>query len=279
MRAFSRHVPVALLVALVAAAPAAGQSVQSIVEKMYDAHTRSAEGIDNYTLVQSVMGVESLSYFEKEVVDGHPQFRLRQTALTSGGMAVGGDDFGPGDIFEIGPDLIEHGRYAGQEQIDGTTAHVIAVDDLSQVDFGPPASPDEMDFVPLQGRLYVDAARDVPLRMEFDGRATTPQGEHDVTMQMNMLDYRDTEGLLLPFHILVTIDGFQEMIDPEMREQLAEFERQMESMPQEQRAMMEAMMGDRMESIRAMMAGGDGPMTIEIRVTEVRVNSGPPGTP
>ena len=277
MRALVRSAPAVATLALLLAVPATGQSVQDVVDEMYDVFTSSAAGVDNYTLVQNSMGFETLSYFEKEMVDGRPRFRLRQTGAGGGGMNFGSDAPGSVDIFSTGQDLVEHGRYAGREDVNGVSAHVIVVDDLSQVDFGPPASPDDMDFVPVSGKMFIDVSRHVPVRMEFDGRATTETGEHDVTMRMNMLDYRETQGLLTPFRVVMEIDGFQAMIDPEMQEQLEEFERQMESMPESQRAMMESMMGDRMESIRAMMAGGDGPMTFEVTVTEVRVNAGPPG--
>ena len=43
-----------------------------------------------------------------------------------------------------------------------------------------------------------------------------------------------------------------------------------------QRKMMESMMKGQMENFEQMMSG-DGPMSVEVRVKEVRINSGPPG--
>ena len=182
---------------------------------------------------------------------------------------------GEGDIFRIGPDLIEHARYAGQEVIDGNAVHVLAVDDMSQIDMTPRTGQDGMDFEPEGGRFYVDTELMAPRRMEFDGKARTDTGMHDVTMRMDMMDYREVEGMLFAHRMVMEIDGFQAMLDPEMAAQLAEMEEQMANMPESQRAMMERMMGGQMERIRAM-AGGDGPMTVEVQVTEVRVNAGPP---
>ena len=65
-------------VMLVALAPGLGaQSASDIVGRMLDEYARRAERVDDYTLVQQVMGFETVSYFEKEMVDGRPVFRLR----------------------------------------------------------------------------------------------------------------------------------------------------------------------------------------------------------
>jgi hypothetical protein len=46
-------------------------------------------------------------------------------------------------------------------------------------------------------------------------------------------------------------------------------------MPAAQREMMERLLGDQLSRLREMIEGG-GPMVIEVVVTEVRVNAGPP---
>ena len=263
------------LVALVPTA-AAGQSVADIVERMYAEYERQAAGIDNYTLVQSMIGIETVSYFEKETVDGRPVFRMREAATQGFNFSLGDEDTGHGDIFLFGPDLVEHGRYAGEEQIDGSAAHVLAVDDLSALDIAQPSGPGDMEFVPRSGRIFVDAEMMVPRRMEFTGDATTPDGTQEITMRMDMEDFRDVEGLVIPHRTVMNIEGFGAMIDPEMQAQLAEMERQLAALPADQRQILERMLGPQMEQIRQMMAGGGGAMTTEITVTDVRVNAGPP---
>jgi hypothetical protein len=94
---------------------------------------------------------------------------------------------------------------------------------------------------------------------------------------VDLRDYREVESLLVPYLSVVSIEGIEAMIDPEMQAQYEEMRRQLESLPESQRAMFEQMMGAQMEQIERMMAGDDGPMTMEITVTEVRVNAGPPG--
>ena len=54
-------------------------------------------------------------------------------------------------------------------------------------------------------------------------------------------------------------------------------QRELEALPPEQRAMVESMMAGQLEQFRAMMEGEDAPVTVQILVSEVRVNQGPPG--
>ncbi|MEX2049243.1 MAG: hypothetical protein WEB90_06670 [Gemmatimonadota bacterium] len=275
------HVPSGISAALssmvILATGAAGQSVQDIVDDMYAAYERQAQGIDDYTLVQTAMGIETLSYFEKEMVEGRPIFRLRSSGTNGVSFGLGGEDTGQGDVYLFGPQMVEHGRYAGRDQIDGNPVHVIAVDDASQLDMEPPSGGD-MEFTARTLRLFIDAELSVPRRMEFVGDARTPDGVQELTMRMDLTDIRDVRGMLIPHRTLVQIEGMEAMIDPEMQAQLAEMERQLAAMPADQRQMMERMLGPQMEQIRAMMGGAasGGGMNIEVTVSDVRVNTGPP---
>lgn len=276
-----RHrVPVLALVAFAAAvAPPtlSAQSVAQVVERMYEVAER-ADGVDDYTVSQTMMAFSTKTYFEKEMVEGRPVFRARTTSASGMNMSLGNENTGYGDVFEFGPELIEHGRYVGRESIDGRETHVLAIDDLSALDLEPPSSPDEsMDFEPKSGQVYVDGELWVPRRMAFEGVATMEGGEtHDVTFRIDLMDVRDIQGLLIPHRTMITIDGFEAMVDPEMQQQLAEMEEQLANLPESQRAMVEQMLGPQIEQIKNMMSGDGGPMTMEIVVTDVAVNTGPP---
>jgi hypothetical protein len=265
------------LVALCAAGVSA-QSVSDIVEQMYDSYERQAAGVDDYTLIQSVMGFESSSYFEKQMVDGHAVFRMRSGSAQGANFnfGLGSDDTGMGDVYAIGPELIEHARYAGREQIDGNSVHVLAIDDLSQIPLGDQSTPDDMEFEAKTGRIFVDADLMVPRRMEFVGDATTPDGVYEVTVTIDLQDIRDIEGLLIPHRTAMQISGLQAMMDPEMQAQLQEMERQLNSLPPDQRQMMERMLGAQLEQLRQLTAGGGDAMSVEVTVSDVRVNAGPP---
>jgi hypothetical protein len=271
-----RSVPASLILCLALAPRVTAQSVADIVDGMYASYERQASGVDNYTLVQRAMGVDITNYFEKELLDGKPVFRQKSAGMQGFSFGMGAEDIGQGDVVVLGPQLVEHGRYAGTEQLDGRTVHVIAVDDVSALDINQPTTPDNMKFEAKTARFYVDDAMMVPRRMEIAGDATTDGGVHAVTLQMNLLDYGDEGGLLIPHRAVMELQGLAAMIDPEMRAQFEEMQRQLAALPPDQRAMMERMLGPQMEQMRKMMSGeGDG-MTIEVTVTEVRINSGPP---
>jgi hypothetical protein len=256
----------------------ASQSVSDIVDQMYASYERQAANVDNYTVVQSVMGFETTSYFVKETVDGHPIFRMQ--GGSAGGdnfnFSLGGDDTGLGDVYAIGPELIQHARYGGREQVGDGTAHVLVIDDLSQVSLGQQATPDDMDFTAKTGRIYVDTEMLIPRRLEFTGDAQTPSGAHEVTVTIDMQDIRDVSGLLIPYRTAMQITGLSAKIDPETQAQLREMEEQLAALPPEQREMMERMLGQQLEQLRKMAAGGGDMMSIDVTVSDVRVNSGPP---
>lgn len=270
----ARVVPTAFGILAIAATTAAAQSVEDVVEGMYDAYERQAESVDNYTIVQSMMGVDATSYYEKEIVDGRPVFRMVESDMQGLSFSLGDDDAGIGDIFLWGDELVEHGRYAGREQIGSSSVHVLAVDDLSQLDIVQPSTPDDMQFEPRTARIYVDESLMVPRRMQFTGDARTDAGPQEVTVQVDLENYLPIEGLLIPYRTVIQIEGLGAAIDPEMRAQLEEMERQLEAMPAEQRAMMERMLGPQMEQIRQMMDGGGDSMTMEVTVVDVAINAG-----
>ncbi|MGD2046311.1 MAG: hypothetical protein PVJ80_01075 [Gemmatimonadota bacterium] len=265
------------LVALTAVG-ASAQSVSDIVDQMYDAYEAQAAGVDNYTLVQTAMGMASTMYFEKEMVDGHPVFVSQGGSAQGANMnfGLGNQNGAMGDVYSIGPQLVEHATYEGRESIDGVSVHVLAIDDLSQLPVVQDAAPNEMEFKAKNGKIYVDAELMVPRRIEFVGDATTPNGVHEVTIHIDQNDIRDVQGLLVPYHTTMQISGLQAMIDPEMRAQLEEMEQQLAALPPEQREMMERMMGDQLEQLRQMAAGDSDAMSVEVTVDDVRVNAGPP---
>ena len=274
MRGILRVIPIPCALVLLNATCVSAQSVADVVDQMYEAFEQHSAGVDNYTLVQSMVGFETTMYFEKEIVDGRPMFRMSDSYAGGFNMSLGDDNVGYGDIFQFGPDMVEHGRYAGREQIDGNDVHVLAVDDLSALDITGPSGTEDMEFVAKSAKIHVDVETMVVRRMQFEGEATTDAGVQEVTTQVDMQDFREVDGLLMPHHTVMHIDGLGGMMDPETQAQMEEMKRQLESMPEAQRAMMERMMAGQMESLEKMMSG-EG-MTIDVTVTEIRVNAGPP---
>jgi hypothetical protein len=265
----------ALLLTGLSAPAVHAQSAVDIIDRMLVEHERRSADVDNYTIVQRVMGVETYSYFEKEMVDGRPVFRQ----VSSGAAGVRMDSPTEGTLDEIyaaGEELAESAEYAGRETIDGNQVHVLDVPDLANTEFASNMQPDA-DFEPRRGRFYVDADTYVPRRMEFDGEMTNDSGTHLISATIDMLDYRDVEGMLMPYRVTVSVEGIGAVIDEETRAEFEQVRRQLEGMPADQRRMVEAMMGDQLEQFRRMMQDDSEPMVIDVEVQEVRVNAGPPG--
>src|SRR5690606_33866040 len=124
--------------------------------------------VENYTMVQDVMGIRSEMYFEKAVRDGRPYFELRSTS-SGGGPVESAENLGFSDLYADAPDLAEHARYAGTERVGANEAHVPVMEDGQAMDLERTGAAGEAGFTPRTGRILVDASRWVPLRMEFTG--------------------------------------------------------------------------------------------------------------
>ena len=254
--------------------PAGAQSAADIVERMLSEYESRARGVDNYTIVQEVMGLETLVYFEKTEVDGRPYFRL--TSTTTNGMNVDTPpDAGVDGVFMMGGELANRSRYAGRESVNDYDVHVLEIPDLAGLGIGGDMGPDA-DFTPKSGKMYLDVDTYAPRRMVFDGEMTNEQGTHSVTSTVDLGDYREVQGLLLPYSTQISIAGLGAAIDPEMRAQYEKMQEELAAMPEAQRAMVERMMAGQLEQFRAMMSDESAPMTMRVLVKEVRVNAGPP---
>lgn len=258
---------------LMGGGPVTAQSARDIVDEMLAAYEARMTGIENYTLVQGVMGFETVTYHEKEVsADGRSVFRTRVGSMAGqeGSPATGIDD-----VYAIGDDLANRSEYLGRESFNGHDVHVLDILDLQGTGFGENVAQDS-EFAPTRGRVYLDADTYVPRRLLFEGEMTRDGSVLPLTATMDMDDYRDVQGLLIPYRTVTTIEGLAAAIDPDVRAQFEQMQRELEAMPPQQRQMIESMMADQMRQFEAMMADDSAPMTVEVFVTDVRVNEGPP---
>lgn len=287
-----RPLPLILLaVALaIASSPAAavGQSAREVLETVMERYEERMEGIEDYTVVQTIAGTESTLYFERvETGDGLPRFRTVSSGDFPGespGTEPGGGGEGAAlaaaDPYALLEEMASRARLRETASVDGRRAHVIAVDDLSGIDLGlaDESSDEGTGFEPRSATFWIDADRYVVLRSSMTGLLDAAEGgASEVTIDARMGDYREVDGMLHPFRSEVAIEGLGGAMSAEEREQLRrareEMERQLEGMSDQQRAMVEKMMKDRMPDLDAM-AGGTMKMSMEVR--ELRVNEGPP---
>ena len=252
---------------------AAAQSPAEIVDAMLSEYEARIAGVENYTMVQVVMGFESLTYYEKEMSgDGRPVFRTRTAAIAGeqGSPATGMDD-----VYALGEDLANRSEYFGRESLNDVEVPVLDIADLRGTGFGSNVAQDS-EFEPTRGRVYLDTETYVPRRLIFEGEMNRDGSTLPLTATIDMGDYRELQGLLIPYRTVTTIDGLAAAIDPEVRAQFEQMRRELENMPAQQRQMIESMMADQMKQFEAMMTDDGAPMVIEVVVRDVRVNEGSP---
>jgi len=274
-----------LALTLVLAVGSAAQSASDILNRTLEAYEHRMEGIDNYTLVQDVMGMESVMYFEKEVAGGRPVVHLKHMTVAGRSMNTTDDtEKGWDQFYAMVPEFVSHAHYLGRDEVQGFPVHVVEVRDLHELDFIDVPQPEDVDFRWDTAKLFIDSDQWVVRRAEIAGQVTTNGQTHDVTSVTDLKDYRDVHGLLHPFLVTVQMQGLgaaMGMSDADMaeaRKQLDEMKKQMAQMPEAQRAMMEQMLRQQTAAMEQMLGGGGGNgMTVEMRVKRLDVNTGPPG--
>lgn len=269
--------PIALLTALLAGAvlvPAAApaQSAQDVLQRAIDQHRSQTEHIDNYTVVQTVMGFETTTYFEKETVDGEPVFVPRMNLGSEAGEQV------PANPYRLYSTLAERARLEGTETVDGEECHVIVVTDFSGTEMASPGAASSGEWTPERMQMFVDTDEHLSRKMVFEGTVTENGDRRPVSFTVHLRDYREVEGLVHPFRMEMTTQGLSPQISEEeraqMRQSMEQMREQMAQMSPEQREMMERMMGGKMEKMEKMLTSGAMDVTVEVQ--EIRVNEGPP---
>lgn len=267
------RLPLALLLgsllSTAAALPARAQSAQEVIDAALEKYEARMEGVENYTVVQEAMGFTTTTYFEKEVVDGHAVFRAR---------AVMGQEMGQQDLtdpYEAFRKVAGTAEVKGKETVDGEESFVVYVPDIEKA---MPSEDVQGDFSIEDGTFYLDTDDYVVRKMVMTGTQKQNGQEHPVTMTALFTDYRDVKGVLHPWRMEMSIEGFQTDISQEdmeeMREQMKELDEQMKNMPEAQRQMMEQMLKPQMERLQQMLASGA--MDFTVTVKELKVNEGPP---
>lgn len=272
----SRRVPLLgltlSLLALIGTAPAAAQSAGDVLNTAMERFEERMSGIDNYTVVQGIMGMEVTNYFEKRMVDGHTVFVLQDSEGES-------QDEDISTFYGAFMQVADKAEIEGTETVDGYRCHVIRVDDFSDITFDPAAEEgEEQDFEPKSGKFYLDTDEYLIRKMYIEGEYSDDGEVRPVTMDVALQDYREVDGMVHPFRTVMTISGMTaDVSDEELeeaRESLEELRKQMDEMPESQRKMMESMMKGQLEQLEQMVNSGS--MKIETEVKELRVNTGPP---
>lgn len=169
--------------------------------------------------------------------------------------------------------FIDSAKLVGEDSFDGRKAYHLKVDDVEMVQ-----ESDGQTYEITSVSMWIDKTEYVPLRTLVEGVMTSGSESRPIAIESLQSDYRAVPGsnMYESFRQVTKIAGVmdaeQQAQLKEAQQQMAEFEKQMASMPASQRKMMESMMGPQMEQMRKM-AAGDG-FESEIITSSIEVNPG-----
>lgn len=247
-------------------------TVEQILNNMITEFEKGVRDIDDYTVTTNMYTAE----YKKTYVDGRPTFksrvRVRGMEQLSGGAistsSMGHSEFFDSDMFNY---LKEHAEYRGIETIDGERTHTIFVSELR--DLVTDANADQAKNV----HFYVDTDMWVLRKMQFDVQMeNSPDQIETMNAIVRFQDFRNIEGMQMPFKTVMEMEGLDSSISDaereEARKSMEELQKQLDAMPAQQRSMMENMLGPQLRQLENMLAGEK--FEIVIQVEEVKVNTG-----
>lgn len=234
-------------------APAAAQSVASVVDQMQARYEQQLESVDTYIVETNLY----TSYSRKTRQNGTPTYQT-QTQLKGSGTTPFASTTTPSSAYGLQFDqLKQHATYAGTETIDGARCHILQVDAPSKVDPDMGAEAERVTY-------YVDATRHVPVRMLMQTKPSGGDEPQASSVTINLKKYTTTDGLTLPHRMEIQ---FETSMSAQQRQQMQQLLDKMEQMPEQQRKQMEQMMGDQMEMMKQLVSGE--PIVIEVQRVQV----------
>lgn len=247
-----------------------------ILETVRQHYEQSIKNVDDYKVVTE----HFTTHYVKQYEEGRPYF-VSQVETDSFWGSISGlgmqtnspmvdADFFSAEIFEH---LKQNAVYSGSESIDGHYTHVIFLEDMRVF----MDAFDDVDEPMGQLHLYFDNEDWVLRQMRFSAEAEIEEGRVQVIEPVvKMLDYRNVNGMMIPFMTKIIVQGLTEHLSDAEREEaqqaLLEFDRELAQMPDQQRQMVEQMMSGQLDQLRKMLDEDSIEFTIEVK--EVKVNTG-----
>ncbi len=240
--------------------------------------------IHDFTFVEETDGRVTTVYYERRMVDGQATFVAERS---DEGIAAAGPGTSPPP--KVGPTglnfpngLDRNARVEGMEIVDGNETYRVRVEPLDEVDLGVSLPESEGSTRFTSATFLIDADEYVPRRLTLEGDKETMGTRVPVTLEVELSDYREIEGLLHPFRrtTVVTVAPLMSAKDrkglEEAREQFEQMEKELAKLPEAQRRMIEAQVVPGLQQLEAMMGAGATEVTSTTETKEVRVNAGPP---
>ena len=269
---------------------ALAQDAESILAKAREMQLARWEGVENYTVAQSVAGTKAVMYYERvnetsfRVV---PHNEMQRNAAAASGLhsmtpeevAAIADREGDGAIadFDDIQDLAKSSKVLGTETIGGRSGFHLKTDDVDRVQ---QMGDQNVSFDTFE--IWIDTTDYVPLKILIHGTSSGPDGSRPIMVDILFSDYRNVPDSKLyeAYRQTMSMGG---VLDPkqqkEMQEalkQMDEMEAQLAAMPEAQRKMVEGMMGPKIEMMKKMASGGGVEVVTE--TIDIKVNNGLPNS-
>lgn len=276
----SRLLALAPILLIGTALPLQAQSADDVLTTALATWEERMEGVRDYTLTHRVMGMETVTFFEREEGSDRPVFRTRSQMRMGGQvMETSADEEAWRNQYELFPRLAELARFVGEEEVDGTRTSLLVLDDVARLDLDlAPDEAEDADFEPGEGRFWIDTEYGVLRRMRVTGTFEGDGRESEVSVTVNLRDYQEREGLFEPGRVVIVTEGLETALSPEEREEatanLEAMRRQIEQMPAEQRERMASMIDGQVEQLESVLESGS--MEVVMELVDVAVNEGPP---
>ncbi|MGD8415710.1 MAG: hypothetical protein PVH91_01490 [Pseudomonadales bacterium] len=168
--------------------------------------------------------------------------------------------------------IAENAVLLGKEKIEGRQAWHIRTDAIAQ----QKDTTEPQEVVMRTADIWVDTKDFVPLVMKIEGEMTESGKTRPVTIERSASDFRTVpdSSMYEPYESTIKMAGTmtpeQQAEMQKAQAQMADLEKQLESMPESQRDMIMQRMGPQLDMVRQMAAGGG--MEIKTVVNEIKVN-------
>jgi outer membrane lipoprotein-sorting protein len=251
---------------------AEAQSAQDIIDQMLEEYTSSISDVETMMMVTRMEGFlqseePDTTYYRKVMRDGLP---VLETVGTGTEIPTSGY-YNIQDNYDA---LVENSEYEGTETVNGREAHVIFIRDVSALydEVVTSGVEDETQQAqPQTGRMYIDAEDYIPVRMNFD---IDYDGEYTGSADIQMMDIREVDGMKVPFEMVMKFSGISDTMSAEemaeTRQQLEEFEQQLEDASGMQRRIMERVVKPQIERLSKILE--EGGLTMRTYVLDVQTN-------
>ncbi len=238
--------------------------------------------LDNYRLnyEESIKNIEDFIvetdtytiYYKKVYQDGRPYFKSKMDSEEydiSSATSISDNELFTPEMYDI---LKEVAVYEGVTYLNGYKTYLISTGKVE----GLFPEEDDLDGEIHSANFYIDTDKWVVRKIEFEIEDEVDGDLRRFNPVILMDDYRDIEGMMVPFKTTMIIDGLSsQMTEQELeeaREGFRELEENLEQMSPEEREMMMRMIGPQIEEYKKILETDR--LETSVIIKEVRVNTG-----